>query len=147
MRVQGQAMHVTPGFWLSHHFEADLHRCYRFGRTSVCARCLGTYPTLLVALTAQGLMHAPVYLPMEVPVVLLLTAPATFDWVHGQWRPHAFSNAWRTLTGVALGLGLGRSLFVHFASPWPPVLLAQLGLALATVALVVLVGYLRGRTG
>jgi uncharacterized membrane protein AbrB (regulator of aidB expression) len=50
----------------------------------------------------------------------------------------------RTLTGVLLGVALGRSLFVHFQRPLPQVLVWQAALV-AVVALPVLLMTYRGQ--
>lgn len=130
-------------FWLSHHPPEELHRCYRLGRLHVCARCLGVYPTLLVALVGQFLFAAPLEHPADVPGVLALTLPATADWAWGRFRPGAFSNPWRTGTGVLLGVALARSLFIHLQRPFPPALLAQFALVTAIALPVILATYLR----
>lgn len=112
-------------FWLSHHHPDELDRCYRVGPLHVCARCLGTYPVLFAALLAQFRMRAPLEHPYELAVGVLLIIPATLDWAYGRSHPHRFSNLWRSFTGVLLGLGLARSLYIHFQRPWPEVLQAQ----------------------
>lgn len=117
-------------FWLSHHGPDELNRCYRFGSVHVCARCLGTYPTLLLAIALQATFRAPVEHPVDLLVGVGLMLPATIDWALGRFRPGRFSNVWRTFTGVLLGIALGRSLFVHFLTPWPGVLLAQAAVVL-----------------
>lgn len=134
-------------FWLSHHGPEELDRCWRLGRLHVCARCLGTYPVLFLALLVQGLLHAPLAHPLDVPLAVGLLLPALLDWAHGRFRPHAFSNAWRTFTGALLGLALGRSLFVHVQRPLPPMLLWQMALILAVAMPVFLVSYARSQKG
>jgi uncharacterized membrane protein len=130
-------------FWLSHHHEGALHRCYRLFGALVCARCLGTYPVLFLAFFAQFALHAPLRHPVDVPVGLALVVPATLDWAIGQFWPHASCNPLRSLTGVLLGLGLARSLFIHVQQPLPLVLLWQLGLVTAVSFPVILMTYLR----
>ena len=46
---------------------------------------------------------------------------ALFDWAYGRFRPHAASNLWRTVTGVLLGMALGRTLYVHLQKPLPTI--------------------------
>ncbi len=133
-------------FWLSHHHADELDRCYRVGGLHICARCLGTYPVLFAALVAQFAVHAPLSYPLDVPIVVALTVPALADWAYGRFRPHAFTNPWRTFTGALLGLALARSLFIHLQRPLPVVLLAQLGLVTAVAGPVILTSYLRQRT-
>ncbi len=124
-------------FWLSHHHPEEYNRTYVLGGVRVCARCLGTYPVLLAVLVGLIAVRAPLAWRWDVPVVLGLTLPALVDWAVGRFRPASGSNAVRTLTGVLLGVALGRSLSVHMQKPLPPVLLWQGALVLA-VALPVL---------
>lgn len=124
-------------FWLSHHHEDEYNRTYLLGGVRVCARCLGTYPVLLAVLVGLFKVRAPLAWRWDVPVVLALTLPALVDWAVGRFRPARGSNAVRTLTGVLLGVALGRSLFIHLQRPLPAVLVWQAALV-AVVALPVL---------
>ncbi len=130
-------------FWLSHHHENEYNRTYLLGGVRVCARCLGTYPVLLAVMMGLFAVRAPLAWPWDVPVVLGLTLPALVDWSVGRFRPASGSNAVRTLTGVLLGVALGRSLFIHVQRPLPAALLWQAGLV-AVVALPVLFATSRG---
>ena len=138
---------MSPGFLLSHHSEEELHRCYRFGSVHVCARCLGVYPVLFGLVAIQLVLHAPLALKYDFPLVLGLTAPAVLDWALGQRDPARGSNLFRTFTGALLGLGLGRSLYIHLVSPFPKVLLFQLALVSVVVPPVILATYWRKRRG
>lgn len=131
-------------FWLSHHHEEEYNRTYVLGGVRVCARCLGTYPVLLAVMVGLFKVRAPLSWEWDVPVVLGLTLPALVDWAVGRFRPRGGSNAVRTLTGVLLGVALGRSLFVHFQRPLPQVLVWQAALV-AVVALPVLLMTYRGQ--
>jgi len=65
-------------------------------------------------------------------VGLGLLLPALADWCVGRLDPSSGTNLGRLLTGGLLGLGLGRSLYLHVAvRPFPAVLLWQLGVSLA----------------
>ncbi|MBS1153530.1 MAG: hypothetical protein H6Q89_5228 [Myxococcaceae bacterium] len=130
-------------FWLSHHPPEELDRAWKLGGIHVCARCLGTYPILFAAIAAQFAWRAPLEHPLDVPIALGLLAPALLDWAYGRFRPHAFSNPWRTLTGVLLGLALGRTLFIHLQRPLPLPLLLQLGLVTGVATPVILTTYRR----
>ena len=133
-------------FWLSHHHEDELNRCYRFGGVHVCARCLGTYPVMFATMAVLFAFKAPLTHPLDwLSVVLVL--PALGDWAFGRFKPQSGTNAIRTLTGVALGLGLGRTLFVHVQRPLPPALLAQLALVTVVAGPVILATYRRRRGG
>lgn len=129
-------------FWLSHHHADEWHRCYQWAGVRVCARCLGTYPVLFAALVAQFLIRAPLDSSRDW-VAVALVVPATLDWAWGRFRPAAFSNPWRTLTGIWLGLGLARSLFIHLQRPWPPVLVTQSLLVTGVAFPVILATYSR----
>lgn len=133
----------TKYFWLSHHREGELHRCYRWGEVAVCARCLGTYPVLAVFVVAQFAWKWPLSSPLDLPVGVALAVPAILDWAWGRFRPHDFGNPWRTITGLLLGLGLGRTLYVHVHRPFPPALVAQLALAGTVLGLVLIASFLR----
>ena len=132
-------------FWLSHHFHEEMGRCYRFGSVHVCARCLGTYPVLAVGLMAQFIAHAPLWHPLDLPAGVALVLPATLDWAWGRFRPRSGSNPWRTLTGVLLGMGLGRSLFIHLQRPWPVLLATQAAVVTLLGLPVILATYRRHR--
>jgi uncharacterized membrane protein len=126
-------------FWLSHHHEDELSRTYAFGGIRVCARCLGTYPTLLAVIAAQFAVRAPLNHRADLPIAVLLFLPALIDWAVGRFRPSSGSNLWRTGTGVLLGIALGRTLYVHFQRPLPLGLLIQMSLALLVAAPVLLI--------
>ena len=130
-------------FWLSHHHPEELDRAWKIGGIHVCARCLGTYPVLFAAIAAQISLRAPLDHPLDIPIALGLLVPALFDWAYGRFRPHAFSNSWRTFTGVLLGLALARSLFIHFQRPLPLPLLLQMGLVTGVATPVILTTYRR----
>lgn len=150
-------------YWLSHHPPDEYDRCYRIAGVHVCARCLGTYPLMFAAIAVQLGLHFPLEHPLDVPAVIASTLPATIDWAigrmvrrgpsraqaadqqAGRFRPHRFSNAWRTATGMLLGLALGRTLFIHLQHPFPPVLLAQGGLVILVALPVFFMSY--GRKG
>lgn len=133
-------------FWLSHHHTDELDRTVKIAGVHLCARCLGTYPVMFIALMAQFKLHAPLSHELDVPLTTALFLPALADWAYGRFRPHAFNNGWRLLTGVALGLSLGRSLFIHLQKPFPLVLLIQMALVTAVATPVILATYRRVKT-
>jgi len=132
-------------FWLSHHFPEEHHRCYRLGGLMVCARCVGTYPVMLLGIVGQLALPAPLSHPLDLPIGLALVVPATLDWARGRLSPAAGSNGWRTVTGVLLGLGLARSLFIHLQKPLPMLLVAQATLVTLVGVPVILTAYWRSR--
>ena len=132
-------------FWLSHHREDEYNRTYVLGGLRICARCLGTYPVLLGCMVGLFAIRAPLQWKWDVPAVLGLTLPALVDWALGRFRPASGSNPVRILTGVLLGLALGRSLYIHVQRPLPTVLLAQAALVTAVAVPVILATYRRPR--
>lgn len=134
-------------FWLSHHHEEECNRTYLLGGVRVCARCLGTYPVLLAVLVGLFAVRAPLAWRWDVPVVLGLTLPALVDWSVGRFRPASGSNVVRTLTGVLLGVALGRSLFVHVQKPLPQVLLWQAALVTVVALPVLAASWRRDKAG
>lgn len=130
-------------FWLSHHHFEELDRCYKVGGVHLCARCLGTYPILFAAIAAQLALGAPLEHAADIPIAIGLLAPALFDWAYGRFRPHVFSNPWRTFTGLLLGLALGRTLFIHLQRPLPLPLLLQMALVTGVATPVILTTYRR----
>ncbi|HSP77275.1 MAG TPA: DUF2085 domain-containing protein [Myxococcaceae bacterium] len=134
-------------FWLSHHHEEEYNRTYLLGGVRVCARCLGTYPVLLAVLVGLFAVRAPLAWRWDVPVVLGLTLPALVDWSVGRFRPASGSNVVRTLTGVLLGVALGRSLFVHVQKPLPQVLLWQAALVTVVALPVLAASWRRDKAG
>ena len=135
---------MRPPFWLSHHHPEQYHRCYQLGGLRLCARCLGTYPVLFGLVAVQLALKAPLAHPLDWLAVLLVV-PATLDWAFGQVHPERFSNLWRSATGALLGMGLGRTLYIHLRSPFPVALWLQLGLVTLVALPVILATYFRSR--
>ncbi len=134
-------------FLLSHHHPDEWNRCYTLGGFKVCARCLGVYPAALLMLVAEFALRAPLVARFDAWMGTALVLPATVDWAVGRFRPGAGSNAQRTATGVLLGIGLGRSLYIHVQQPFPTVLIAQLVLVTLVVLPVIFATYSRPRGG
>ena len=98
---------------------------------------------LFAALAVQFAFKAPLEHPMDVAIGVGLLVPALGDWAWGRFHPSAFGNAWRTATGVLLGLALGRTLFIHLQRPLPPALLFQMALVTGVATPVILATYRR----
>lgn len=135
----------APPFWLSHHHAEELDRTYKLGSIRLCARCLGVYPVLFAAIAAQLALRAPLETKLDGLIAVGLLLPALADWAFGRFRPHAFSNLWRTATGVMLGVALGRTLYVHLKSPLPVWLLVQAALVTAVAVPVIVATARRSR--
>lgn len=107
---------------LAHHPPSQYHRCVRLGRLHLCARCLGLYPTLFAGLAVQLVLtvhHAPALAarPFEHWALVLVMAPASWDWLRGRLDPATGTNAGRLSTGVLLGLGLARTVYLNARTP------------------------------
>jgi hypothetical protein len=100
---------------------------------------------MFVTVMLQFATSAPLQWPGDCWVGGVLVVPAAIDWAIGRFRPLWFSNGWRTFTGALLGLGLGRSVYIHVQRPFPSVLQAQLGFISAVALTVVLVSVVRHR--
>ncbi|SFS42555.1 DUF2085 domain-containing protein [Halostagnicola kamekurae] len=105
----------TWPYLLSHHLPSERHRCYApvvFGRQiHVCARCLGIYPGILVAVLASVLEGGVASQSLTgLPVVLLFPLPALIDWTLTTFTDRRGYNPVRTATGFLLGIGYGSGL-------------------------------------
>lgn len=116
---------VSTPFWLSHHTPDEYGRTVALGPLRICARCLGTYPTLFAAIAVQVVAAAPLTWRFDGLWSVGLLLPALVDWSLGRFRPEAGTNAVRIVTGVLLGLALGRTLYMHLRAPLPGWLLIQ----------------------
>jgi uncharacterized membrane protein len=102
----------TRRYLLSHHEPEEWDRCYAVGipgrdrPVRLCARCSGIYPgiALGVVLVSTGV------LPVVAWLVAVLPAFALLDWARSQSTAQRGSNAARTVSGFALGLGYGMGL-------------------------------------
>lgn len=105
----------TWPYLLSHHLPSERHRCYSpelFGRRiHVCARCLGIYPGILVALVAVLFTIGPAHSSTTAMVVVLaFPLPALVDWTATTFTRRRGYNTVRTATGFLLGYGYGIGL-------------------------------------
>ncbi len=134
----------ASSFWLAHHPPESLHRCFRVGSLFICARCLGTYPAAGLALTVQLFRGDFGSTLNDAFWVMGLALPAVLDWARGQFRPHSGSNRTRLLTGLLLGLAIGRAVFLHMLEPFG---LPMVGLLCEAAAAVLVIIALRLRKG
>ncbi len=125
----------TP-FVLSHHHPDGYHRCVRIAGLHVCARCLGLYPTMFAVIGVQIALRAGKVWPWDLVLVCLTTLPVLVDWARGRLDSATGTNASRLVTGMLLGIGLGRTLYLHLREPGHPLAMAHFG-AMAAVFLVV----------
>jgi uncharacterized membrane protein len=97
-------------FLLAHHRPEEYDRCYAVGGVHLCARCAGLYPALLVMLALQLGGHLPA-VRAEWAILFLLPLPAVGSWARRRLTGAAGSNPVATVTGVLLGIALGRGLY------------------------------------
>ncbi len=129
-----RALRRGPGIWgflLAHHHPHELDRCYQFWVGPhplwICARCAGLIPALLVGLGLQLIWAQPSG-PWDVFWLGVLPWPALVDWGRARLGYSAGRNIVRSLTGLALGLSMGRSAYLHGTEPFHPWVCWQLGL-------------------
>ena len=126
---------IYHSWFLAHHSRNQLNHCLLLPlggkRLALCARCLATYPSLVFMVILQALGILPRSLPMwiDVAIILALPLPALTDWARGRFALPG-SNSVRLITGVFLGLSLGRSLWLYFANPSFVLFWIQMGLFL-----------------
>lgn len=124
------------GFWLAHHGPGELDRCYRFFAGNrpvwICARCVGVYPALLSTL---GLLLAIEIEPgaWDLAWLFALPIPAVLDWSAARLRWSAGTNARRTVTGILLGISLGRTAELNMRDPGQTKVVLQLAVLLVVV--------------
>jgi uncharacterized membrane protein len=106
----------------SHHPVHQLNRCYRvhFGSRSlfICARCMGLYPVLAVALVVS-LSAGPGW-GVSPWVMALFCVPALVDWGVARIGLAEGVNTVRIATGALAGLGFGLGLPGYFRNPSDP---------------------------
>jgi uncharacterized membrane protein len=132
---------------LAHHRPEAADRCVHlpFGplRVALCARCLGLYPTLGVALAAQAALRLGRAGNADWWLCLVGLAPALFDWGLSMLGRARGSNAMRLLTGVVLGVSLARGFWLYFRDQRCEIFWVQMGLLAAGAAAFAFVRWLR----
>jgi uncharacterized membrane protein len=139
-----RVVHWLP---LAHHRPEAAERCVHLPlgpvRIALCARCIGLYPALAVVLVAQGAARLGRAGAVDWWLCLSGLPPALLDWglsVLGRARG---TNAMRALTGVVLGVSLGRGFWLYFRDPRCEIFWVQLGLLAAGVLAFALIRQLR----
>lgn len=107
---------------LAHHPPAEYHRCVRIGRLHLCARCLGMYPAMFAGLAIELVLqvHHPAALlarPWETWALIGLMSPASVDFIWGRLDPSRGKRGIGLATGVLLGLGLARTIYLNARTP------------------------------
>jgi uncharacterized membrane protein len=89
-------------------------------RLPLCARCLGIYPMMLVVLALQ--LTGRLDLAWTDPwLMILLPLPTVIEFLGEQTGRVQGSNRLRILTGLPLGVALGRMFLRYFQDPFDPV--------------------------
>lgn len=132
---------------LAHHHRAHRSRCVTLplgsARLALCARCLGLYPTMAITLALQaalGLGSAP---SLDWWLVLGATAPGLLDWGSGLLEPASGTNRRRIISGILLGVALGRSVWLYLRDPHQEVFWVQVFLVISVGLAVLLVKRVR----
>jgi uncharacterized membrane protein len=131
-------------FLLAHHHPEEYDRCYAVGGAHVCARCAGLYPALalMLALQLQGLIPE---VRAEWAVLFLLPLPAVFSWARRRLTGAAGSNPVATVTGVLLGVALGRGIYLYLRDHAAVAFWAQAaGLAVVVLTVEILARFKKG---
>jgi len=139
---KARALSRGPGFWgflLAHHWPGQLDRCYQIwlGKKPVwfCARCSGIYPALFVTLIVQFALEVPRSVH-DWLWLFVLPLPAVVDWASSRWGFRRGSNRARTLTGVLLGIALGRTVYMNMIEPFNSMVGIQIGVLSGIILLV-----------
>jgi hypothetical protein len=110
-------------FALSHHHDDGRlpSRCWRLGGVGpwVCARCLGLYPAMALALFLEPLVWMELPRPWRAWILALTVTPAWLAWAHDRLRPETpWPRLAASLTAIPAGLGAGLWLWSHIRDPF-----------------------------
>lgn len=130
--------------WLSHHPPEQHQRAWNLSGTRVCARCLGLYPAMCVAMAVMWTLGGPGKIPADPWLVLGLGLPSALDWAQGTADPGGGSNLRRTAVGALQGLAMARAAYLLSRRPLDAGIWAALG-GLLLVAALAAVAFRRGR--
>ena len=123
---------------LSHHRKGDEGRCLKVRGLLVCSRCAGLYPAAALTLLthAAGLRLSPL---QDALVLYALPAPALIDWGATFIDGRPGTNTSRLLSGVLLGVSVGRLVFINATTPFVGKVVSWLCLTggLALIALLI----------
>jgi len=99
----------------NHYFSISLGR----NNLRLCARCSGVVLGFSILFLLQGLLAIYSYVTLNslmVPIVLILAAPASIDWLTQCWGNRTSDNRKRLLTGLLLGVGIGLASLLDLPS-------------------------------
>jgi len=149
--ARARARRRGPGKWgflLAHHWSEQLDRCYLIWLGThpvwLCARCTGVYPVLFLVLAAQ-IIHPLALSNWDLLFLFVLPWPALIDWALARLTRRPGSNRWRTITGVVLGISLGRMIYLHLVNPFQTLVILQLLLLSGIVGTVELLAIILAR--
>ena len=105
---------------LSHHLARQRHRCLGLPlagrRVLICARCLGLYPTMIAVMAAQWIWGWARPGTLDWWIAIAGALPGLIDWGLGRLGRRGRNDV-RVLTGVLLGVALGRTLACYVVDP------------------------------
>jgi uncharacterized membrane protein len=99
----------------NHYFSISLGR----NNLRLCARCSGVVLGFSILFLLEGLLAIYSYVTLNslmVPIVLILAAPASIDWLTQSWGNRTSDNRKRLLTGLLLGVGIGLASLLDLPS-------------------------------
>ena len=104
---------VSP-LYLAHHEPRDYDRCVRVGSVHLCRRCLLLWP-ITFAVLALALAGIRWPTALDVPILIAVPIPATFEFVLEHWGLLPYRPSLELLVtpplAAAIGIGLHRYLF------------------------------------
>lgn len=114
-KISGKKEHGLLFFLLSHHGRRKLHRtiqvAFRGKKVYLCARCTGICSGILSTIALRFLGFVVPYF-LYVPLISVLPAPATADWMTQSCGLRESKNAIRVTTGYLLGAAEGLVLLL-----------------------------------
>lgn len=123
---------------LAHHPWSQRERCVgipvgKDRRVSVCARCLGLYPTLFAVLTLQLAVELPPRGILDWAIVMMGVVPLMLDWGLSRLQIWKGTNTSRAVTGVIGGIAMARSFYLYFRDPRHEIFWTQVAMVAITV--------------
>jgi uncharacterized membrane protein len=103
---------INWGMLLSHHPECQYDRTFAIGKARICVRCSGFVVGVVCVLLIPALRELPLWATWL--LLLALPLPAIFNFTLHELGLTRNRNAWRLLTGLLLGAGVGLILVLEF---------------------------------
>lgn len=111
-------------FFLAHHNHSECNsKCVAVGygklKFWICARCLGVYSIMALAITLDMIFKFNLSDTMRAVVFFLIGTAPWAHWALEHFRRRSIGPVFlKTISGAFLGFGLGLLLAGHFRNPW-----------------------------